>query len=270
MGILKNNNSKIETFKFGSFGQKTALANSGEVEKFEFGSMDDIEFLKNSLSDLQLREERQFETGAGFTIDPEVRARRGHNKQEDEDYELKVQAEVEKRIAELRVTAEEEGYKNGQEQGFASAQDQAQKEFEVQIDQLTKTVENLQTDCSKIFESNKNESYRIIKNLTKWIVLKEVDEKYYLTRLLEKLVYEINAKANLTVRVNEESFGYMPEIIKLVERKLGKLSNIRVESDLALKGNGIILESENSIVDGSLESQLKSIDKLFEDTRNDG
>ena len=103
----------------------------------------------------------------------------------------------------------------------------------------------------------------MVQNLTKWIVLKEVDEKYYLSRLLEKLIYEINSKANLVIRVNESSFGHMPEVIKILERKLGVLANIRIEVDPELEGHGIILESENAVVDGSLEAQMKSLDKLF-------
>jgi len=94
-------------------------------------------------------------------------------------------------------------------------------------------------------------------------VLKEVDEKYYLSRLLEKLIYEINQKNNLVVRVDEESFGYMPEIVKVLERKVGVLSNIRVEVSPELKGTGIILESENSIVDGSFEAQMNHLDEIF-------
>jgi len=38
----------------------------------------------------------------------------------------------------------------------------------------------------------------------------------------------------------------------------------RVEVDLDQEENGIVLESENTIVDGSLETQFKSIDRVFE------
>ena len=103
----------------------------------------------------------------------------------------------------------------------------------------------------------------MVKNLTKWIVLKEVDEKYYLARLLEKLIHEINTKTGLVLHVNEKSFGHMPEIIKIVERKVGVLTNVRVEVDLDLDETGIVLESENTIIDGSLDAQFKSLDKLF-------
>ena len=45
--------------------------------------------------------------------------------------------------------------------------------------------------------------------------------------------------------------------------KVGKLTNVRVEADLDMKENGIMLESENTIIDGSLKAQFESIDKLF-------
>ena len=86
-----------------------------------------------------------------------------------------------------------------------------------------------------------------------------MDEKYYLSRLLEKLVHEVNQKNNLVLHVNEKAFGYMPEIVKLVERKVGRLANTRVEVDLDQTENGIVLETENCIIDGSLEAQFKSV-----------
>ena len=121
----------------------------------------------------------------------------------------------------------------------------------------------METQIDRILLESQEDAYNIIKNLSKWIVLKEVDEKYYLSRLLEKLVHEVNRKNNLVLHVNESAFGYMPEIIKLVERKVGKLQNTRVEVDLDQTENGIVLETENCIIDGSIQAQFKAIDELF-------
>src|SRR5690606_38272934 len=92
----------------------------------------------------------------------------------------------------------------------------------------------------------------------------EIDNKDYITRLLEKLILEINTRSNLVIRVNESSFENITDIIGIVENKLGVLTNVRVEKHLDMDKPGIILESENGIIEGSIEAQFSSLDRIFE------
>ena len=46
--------------------------------------------------------------------------------------------------------------------------------------------------------------------------------------------------------------------------RLGELTNIRVEEALNMDQPGLIVESENGIIDGSIEAQFKNLEKLFE------
>ena len=56
----------------------------------------------------------------------------------------------------------------------------------------------------------------------------------------------------------------MPEIIQTVEARLGQLSNVRIEIVPEINHPGIILESENGLIDGSMEGVFENIDKIFE------
>jgi flagellar assembly protein FliH len=56
----------------------------------------------------------------------------------------------------------------------------------------------------------------------------------------------------------------MPEVIQTVETRLGQLTNVRVEIVPEINHPGIILESENGLIDGSLEGVFQNIDKIFE------
>jgi flagellar assembly protein FliH len=56
----------------------------------------------------------------------------------------------------------------------------------------------------------------------------------------------------------------MPEIITAVESKIGQLLNVRIEIVPEINYPGIILESENGLIDGSLEGVFQNIDKIFE------
>jgi flagellar assembly protein FliH len=262
VAILKSGKAPIENYSFNSLvpGQDTRKG----AQDFQFGQLESPDSFKEGLTEEDIRVERNLETIHGFSIAKEIKEHRGLTKQADTDYETKISEEVERRVEALREAAYEEGFSAGTEAGHSKAYEESQVQLELKIDEFVTMVEDLASGLKDIYEQNKNEAYMMVKNLTKWVILKEVDEKYYLTRLLEKLVYEINTKSNLVVHVNENAFGYMPEVVKIVERKLGVLTNIRMEIDIDQDSSGIILESENSIVDGSLETQLASIDRIFE------
>ena len=125
-------------------------------------------------------------------------------------------------------------------------------------------LEELMSEKKAIIEGSKTQAYSLINKLTKWIVLKEVEDKEYIERLLEKLILEINTKSNLLIKVNQADFEAIPDVIKKVETRLGSLSNIRVEVGNELSGRGLVLESEVGVIDGSLKAQMKSLDKIFE------
>lgn len=263
--MSESKTQKFEVKDF-SFGQLVPSNDGplGEISEFELQSLDQVKEFKNNISQDLIRSEREHAASSGFSIDSRVEEHRGLSKQAQEDYEKAVNAEVEKRFAALKEQAYQEGFAKGQEEGNAQALAESSQKFEEIISDFVGKIDAVNEEIRDVYEKSKEEAYLMVKNLTKWIILKEVDEKYYLVRLLEKLIYEINTKSNLVVRVNEDVFGYMPEVIKIVERKLGKLTNVRMEVDLDQSNNGIKLESENTIVDGSLETQFKSIDKLFE------
>ena len=97
------------------------------------------------------------------------------------------------------------------------------------------------------------------------MTLKELSsDEEYIERLLERLIQEIETKDNLLIQVNKTKFDAMPEVLERVEERIGALKNVRVEIDYDIENeNGIIIESANGIINGSMEQQLRSLDKLF-------
>ncbi|MAX66087.1 MAG: FliH/SctL family protein [Bacteriovoracaceae bacterium] len=261
MSVLKNQTS-VKDYNFGELNPAGEVMSSAN-EDFHFISLNDAENLKHELTPEKIRKERRHEAATSFEIFPVVKEHRGLQKQATDDYEKRVEEEVARRVENLKHQAVQEGYEHGLKEGHEKAYAEAKLEFEEKINHFVEQLNSIQTQVKDIYSSSKENAYLMVKNLSKWVILKEVDEKYYLARLLEKLIHEINSKANLVVHVNEEAFGYMPEIIKIVERKVGKLTNVRVETDFEMSENGIKLESENTVIDGSLDAQFKSIDKLF-------
>lgn len=263
MSVMKNNN-EIKPFKFGQLVPESKNYVADEVNEFEMKPLAEAAQLKNNLTDEIIRQEREYEAATSFSIDPIVKEHRGLKNQEDEDYEKAVAEEVARRLEELSQQAYQQGLSDGRAAGMEKAYEEALKIHEENIIKLQQMVEDLNVTRQEILENSKDEGYKLIKNLTKWIVLKEVEDKKYIQRLLEKLILEMNTKSNLLIKVDNETLKFMPEIIETVEQKLGSLTNVRVEAHDDMNGKGIILESENGIIDGTLEAQFASIDKLFE------
>ena len=78
----------------------------------------------------------------------------------------------------------------------------------------------------------------------------------------------MQVRNNLLIQVNTEDFAHMPEILEHVQSRLGEMKNVRIEMNSTVNSRGIVIESENGIINATMEEQFKSLDKLFEDVLN--
>lgn len=261
--MQKFRESDIKSFEFSDLKHNQEVSESG-FKAFSFNELKGDVVKREKISEETLRSERSFEKKNNFQIDGAVRDSRGLSRQEQSDFEIKIQEEVNRRLE----LAHQEAYADGLEKGRAEGKAEAFAEYESQLSQLIQefsdVINGLASQNDKIIENNRHDIYEFVKRFTKWIVLKEINEKVYLEGLLEKLILELNARKNLIVKVGRANFNKMPEVIQNVEARLGQLSNVRVEIVPELNHPGIILESENSLIDGSLEGVFQNIDKIFE------
>lgn len=261
--MQKYRDSEIKSFEFSDL-QGAHVVAKGDFKPFSFGELTGESMNEVKVDDETLRSERSFEKNNNFKIDGAVRASRGIAKQEQSDFEKSITEEVNRRLEAAYADAYNEGLEKGRAEGQAEAFAQYQAELNLKLDGFVEVINGVQAQNGKLMEQNRHEVYEFIKRFTKWICLKEINEKLYLETLLEKLILELNARKNLTVKVGRENFAQMPEIIKVVETRVGTLSNVRIEIVPEIHHPGIILESENGLIDGSIEGVFKNIDKIFE------
>lgn len=267
--MASNKEQDIKVFKFGQLKPSSA---SDVVSPYRPEAIDPALDFKRKIPAEVIRGERELEKNSSFKISEMVREHRGIKRQEAEDIEAQVEAEVQRRLENIAANAREEGYQAGLERGREEAYAESRTHFETIVDDFKNEVESIANKSAELLEHNKQQIYLLVKNFVKWVAIKEIDDKSYLPKLLEKLIYEINQKTHLIIRVNESKFSEMPEIIQAIEKKLGVLTNVRVEIGQDLKYDGLVVEAENAIVDGSLEAQFHSIDRIFEQigvNRND-
>lgn len=255
----------IKEYQFNSFTDLDA--HKDHVRKFEFKEI----FSKNEL--LQKPEhqkiikiERAFAKGTSFKINPIVEEQRGIKQQEINEFEQTIEEEVQKRLELIREEGHRIGYSEGIVQGREEIFNQMKASVDMKLENFNRMLNSVLRNEEEILTNQKVEIYTLIKNLTKWIVLKELkDDGKYVERLLEKILLDIQSRSNLLVLINPNDWSKMPEVMEHLKERLGEIKNIRVEVDDSIETQGMIVESENGIINGTLEEQFKSLDKLFED-----
>lgn len=256
----------VQEYSFHSFDQLEAdLEGRRDIKGFEFKSFEEQKPERKPSFQKAIREERKLAKDNHFEIAPVVRHHRGIVEQEETERERRIAEEVERRVAEVYSKAVEDGKIEGIELGRQEVFEQTRLQSEEKLEVLTHMINNVLATQEEILKDQKAEIFSMIRNLTKWVILRELkDDGAYLERLLEKLIIELQSRNNLLIQVNKSDFEHMPEVLDVVSKKLGGLENIRLEVDFDISEQGITVESENGIIAGTLETQFKSLDKLFE------
>lgn len=259
----KYKSADIKPFSFSEIDAQHVVKGSN-FKPFEFETLDGEKVKSAVASEEDIRRERNFAAKNNFKIDSIVSDSRGLARQEQSDLEQRIQTEVKRRVDQVTQEAYREGLERGRAEGQRAALGDFEKELAHRVEEFEQIIAQVKAQSDKVIEKNHAEIYEFIKRFTKWIVLKEINEKVYLETLLEKLILELNARKNLIVKVGKANFAQMPEIIQVVESRLGQLQNVRIEIVPELNHPGIILEGENGLIDGSLEGVFQNIDKIFE------
>lgn len=256
-------NVEIEEFTFPIFPGSAGVT---DVEdNIQFPELVNNELEKNKKKGESARLERHFSKNSGFEISPIVKEHRGIKDQEIEEREKIIHDEVKKRLSELEEVAFNKGFEEGVSRGRNEVIEKTREDSEEKLAALSAMISDVQGSKQKIFDKQKLEMYQMIKDLTKWVILKELkDDGQYLERLLEKLLLNMQETTNLSIQVNQKEFETMPEVLEVIEKKFGELTNVRVVVNYDIEEKGIILESKSSIIRGTIEDQMMALDKLFE------
>lgn len=244
---VEEGNEAVKLFEF-----KPLLTAAQTIEKNEFQKV--------------IKSEREFAKTSQFKVNPIVEQFRGLKDQETREYEARVAEEVARRVAEVQDEAFKAGFEEGVNQGREEIFEQMRNSVDQKLEEFSKMVTSVLKTQEEILAKQKTEMYQLLRNLSKWIVLRELQEDgKYIERLLEKLLLEMQARHNLLIQVNADDFATMPEVLAHVQNRLGEMKNVRIEIDSSVRTRGIVVESDNGIINATMEEQFKSLDKLFED-----
>jgi flagellar assembly protein FliH len=261
---IEENNVVIQSYKFKHFDPQEKNNPVDQIKEYTTPCINDG-LRHNQEHQKKLSIEKNSAEKNLFKISPIVLEHRGLKRRDQEEKEKKIQEEVEKRCQQMQEEVMKKGYAEGIKLGREEVYNQTRAQTEEKLAALSAMIDEILKQKEEILVSQKLQIYQLIKNLTKWIILRELREDgKYLERLMERLVLEMQSRANILVMVSQKDFSKMPEVLKIVQDRIGEMPNVRVEIDYEITEQGMILECENGIIRGTLEEQYNSLDKLFE------
>ena len=253
---------KIQDYTFKAF--KDPVDKEDEAKDYEFKDLKGIIKREDLIKEEILIQERKLAEENNFNITPVVKEHRGLKRQEEIEREKKILREVQKRVDLIKEDAKDEGRLEGLEIGKKEIFEKTRGDADEKLISLSDMIIELQKGYKKILTKQKNDILNLIKDLSKWILQRELkDDDDYIKRLLEQLISEVDSKSNLILHVSKEDFNKMPEVLEEIEGNIGKLTNVRLVMNHDPDAKGMILESENGIIKGTQEEQFGIIDKIF-------
>ena len=256
---------EIKKFRFKNL-EESVVSSKKNVGRYEFKELFDenlkgreLEKIEKIIADAQKN---------NFEVLPIVKEYKEVKKQRKRETEEKVKKEVDLQVMGIKDFAYEKAHKQGLEKGRREIIEQNRDTVHENLNYLKEMIEEVARAKEIILTDQKKEIFQLIKTLTKWIILRELkNDGNYVERLLEKLVSELQTKNNILLKVNQKDFARMPEIIDYIKSNLGELVNVRLDVNQTSNLPGMVLESDEGIIDGTLGQQFRGLDKIFESVR---
>lgn len=218
--------------------------------------------------------------GSGETTVEEIERRRsgagagpGWSPKTEEEYLRRVRERatamakeiLEKSMAEAEAVRER-AVKEGYEQGMAQAQEQVQTMLQEQADTLAGMLGTLQNTGPALWEKHREDIVTVVRLAVEKVVRLELDVKHeeVLAGLLDQALETIDNLRQLTVRVHPDDAEGMELLMDQAKARHPGLERWRVKTDKNLTPGGLVVESNQGMVDNSLDVRHKAISDILD------
>lgn len=176
--------------------------------------------------------------------------RRGYRRIDDRNLVSRAQEESDS----IKKSAFEEGYRQGIERAQADME-----EFKTQFAQFM-------TAKQDVFEYIAPDILEISVDIAKKIIKKELDldPQVLLNTIVEVLRTITKSESKITIRVRPQSVQFIKDTIPNITYQYGIDSKINIVSDPSIEDGGCIFQTNNGIVDASIDTQIEIIKKALE------
>ena len=213
-----------------------------EVQKQEINSLPpepDIELFDIENIDFDQRVERR--RGS---------RRRGYRRIDDRNLVSRAQEDAEN----IKKSAFEEGYSKGVEQAKAD------------LEVFRGNIQVFMNSSKEVFEYIAPDILEISVDIAKKIVKKELetDPQVLINTIIEVLKKTSKNEPKINIRVRPEDVQFVKDTVPNITYQYGLDAKINIVADSSLQDGGCIFQTNNGIVDASIDTQLEIIKKSLE------
>jgi flagellar assembly protein FliH len=188
-------------------------------------------------------------------------------------YLERVRAKAADKAAEILAAARREAgelRKNAREQGYAAGLAQAEEEVaelrSAMADSVSSVLGAIEGQCSSIFERWRGELGALLRLAVEkgtGLALSG-DRAGLLEALYAESVSALENRRNLIIRVNPEDEPVIADIVALTQDKYPDLKSWGVKGDDSVEPGGLVVESEDSLVDNQPTKRRALVDEILE------
>lgn len=176
--------------------------------------------------------------------------RRGYRRIDDRNLVSRAQDEAEN----IKKYAFEEGYRKGLEQASGD------------IEQFKANIGNFLGAPKEVFEYIAPDILEISVDIARKIIKKEVEEdpQVLMNIIVDVLKTISKNEPRINIRVNPQSANFIKDSLPDITYQYGIDSKINIISDPSIENGGCVFQTNNGIVDASIDTQLEIIKKTLE------
>lgn len=180
--------------------------------------------------------------------------RRGYRRIDDRNLVSRAQEEADN----IKKSAFEEGYKKGLEQANSD------------IEKFRNDLSNFMNAPKNVYEYIAPDILEISVDIAKKIIKKEVesDPQVLVNTIIEVLKTVSKSEPKINIRVKPQAVQFIKDTLPNITYQYGIDSKINIIADPSIEDGGCVFQTNNGIVDASINTQLEIIKKALEEFTN--
>lgn len=176
--------------------------------------------------------------------------RRGYRRIDDRNLVSRAQEEAET----IKKSAFEEGYRKGLEQASSD------------LSEFRNNLKEFMSAKEEVFEYIAPDILEMSVNIAKKIIKKEVesDPQVIINTIIDVLKTVSKNEPKINIRVRPQAVAFVKDSIPDIAYQYGIDAKINIISDPSIEEGGCVFQTNNGIVDASIDTQLEIIKKALE------
>lgn len=162
----------------------------------------------------------------------------------------------------MRAAAHAEGLARGREAGAQ----EAEQLLSAQAATLAQVLDALRAGCASLWNQHRQEIVTLVRLTVEKLLNIELAQRRaeVLEALLTQAVEAIDSTRGLTVTVSPQDKELMDELAARAKAQNPRLAQFIVRAEPGVTPGGLVLESEQGMVDNSLEGRWKAIEPILD------